>query len=250
MIPLSSADAETVDPSGEVADEAAEEVPTDGQRDALVAALADALGDGLVESYVDPGVDVWVRVTADAWVDAGRALRDRCGMSYFGYLSAIDWMPSPYGRDMDAQVDLTAEEDGAAGDDAGGDAAGGYETGVAGGQTRFQLLARVHDPVGHVGVTVKADLAGDAPEADSWIPVYPGADWHEREAWEMFGITFRDHPNQVHLYLPSHFEGNPLRKDYPLLARRVKPWPGIVDVELLPGDEAGEGDEAGDEDAS
>ena len=35
--------------------------------------------------------------------------------------------------------------------------------------------------------------------------------------------------------MPSHFEGNPLRKDYPLLARRVKPWPGIVDVELMPG---------------
>ena len=39
----------------------------------------------------------------------------------------------------------------------------------------------------------------------------------------------------MHIYLPSHFEGNPLRKDYPLLARRVKPWPGIVDVELMPG---------------
>ncbi len=243
MIPLSSADAETVD--AEATEEAAAEVASDEQRDALVAALADALGDGLVESHVEPGVDVWVRVTAEAWVDAARALRDRCGMAYFGYLSAIDWMPSPYGRDMDAQVDLTAG-DGA--DDAADEAAtGGYETGVAGGDTRFQLLARVHDPVGHVGITVKADLAGDRPEADSWIPVYPGADWHEREAWEMFGITFRDHPNQVHLYLPSHFEGNPLRKDYPLLARRVKPWPGIVDVELMPGeddeDEA-EGDES------
>ena len=241
MTPLSSADAETVDPSVEVA----EDVPVDEQRAALVAALADALGDGLVESHVDPGVDVWVRVTAGAWVDAARALRDRCGMAYFDFLSAIDWMPSPFGRDMDAQVDLTDGDDSA--DEA---ATGGYETGVAGGETRFQLLARVHDPVGHVGITVKADLAGDAPEADSWIPVYPGADWHEREAWEMFGITFRDHPNQVHLYLPSHFEGNPLRKDYPLLARRVKPWPGIVDVELMPGqeeDDAGDDGSEGDE---
>jgi len=239
VIPLSSADAETVDPSGEVA----EAPPVDEQRDALVAALADALGDALVDSHVVPGVDVWVRVTAGAWVDAARALRDRCGMTYFDFLSAIDWMPSPFGRDMDAQVDLTDGDDSA--DEA---ATGGYETGLAGGETRFQLLARVHDPVGHVGITVKADLAGDAPEADSWIPVYPGADWHEREAWEMFGITFRDHPNQVHLYLPSHFEGNPLRKDYPLLARRVKPWPGIVDVELMPGEDDADGDEAaGDE---
>ena len=227
-------------------DEAAEVTPTDEQRGALVAVLADTLGDGLVESHLEPGVDVWVRVTSDAWVDAGRVLRDRCGMAYFDFLSAIDWLPSPYGRDMDAQVDASLAESLSA--EEAGETVTTYETGVAGGETRFQLLARVHDPVGHVGITVKADLAGDAPEADSWIPVYPGADWHEREAWEMFGITFRDHPNQVHLYLPSHFEGNPLRKDYPLLARRVKPWPGIVDVELMPGEDDADGDEAeGDE---
>jgi NADH-quinone oxidoreductase subunit C len=155
-------------------------------------------------------------------------------MSYFNFLSAIDWMPSPYGRDMDAQVDLEPAVDAAPAE---------MGWGLTGGETRFQLLARVHDPVGHLGVSVKADLVGDRPEADSWIPVYPGANWHEREAWEMFGISFRGHPNQVHIYLPSHFEGNPLRKDYPLLARRVKPWPGIVDVELMPGGDDGDADD-------
>jgi len=44
-----------------------------------------------------------------------------------------------------------------------------------------------------------------------------------------------------HLYLPTGFEGHPLRKDYPLLSRVVKPWPGLVDVEAMPG---------GDEDAA
>jgi NADH-quinone oxidoreductase subunit C len=44
------------------------------------------------------------------------------------------------------------------------------------------------------------------------------------------------------MYLPTEFEGYPLRKDFPLLARLVKPWPGIVDVEPLPG----EGDESTD----
>ena len=215
-------------------DSEAEAPPVDERRDALVAALGAALGDGLVESHVVPGIDVCVRVTAEAWVDAARALRDRCAMSYFNFLSAIDWMPSPYGRDMDAQVDLEPAVDAAPAE---------MGWGLTGGETRFQLLARVHDPVGHLGVTVKADLVGDRPEADSWIPVYPGANWHEREAWEMFGISFRGHPNQVHIYLPSHFEGNPLRKDYPLLARRVKPWPGIVDVELMPGGDDGDADD-------
>ena len=47
----------------------------------------------------------------------------------------------------------------------------------------------------------------------------------------MFGIDFDGHPDLRNLYLPGEFEGHPLRKDFPLLARRVKPWPGIVDVE-------------------
>jgi NADH-quinone oxidoreductase subunit C len=50
----------------------------------------------------------------------------------------------------------------------------------------------------------------------------------------MYGFDFIGHPNLVHLYLPGEFEGFPLRKDFPLLAREVKPWPGLVDVELMP----------------
>ena len=46
------------------------------------------------------------------------------------------------------------------------------------------------------------------------------------------------HPSLRHLYLPAEFEGYPLRKDFPLLAREVKPWPGIVDVEPMPGEDA------------
>jgi NADH-quinone oxidoreductase subunit C len=50
----------------------------------------------------------------------------------------------------------------------------------------------------------------------------------------MFGFEFRGHPNLRHLYLPGQFEGFPLRKDFPLLSREVKPWPGLVDVEPMP----------------
>ncbi|MDP6480891.1 MAG: NADH-quinone oxidoreductase subunit C [Acidimicrobiales bacterium] len=207
----------------------------DPARDAIVASLADQLGDGLVASEVLAGTDVWVRVTTDSWLATATVLRDTCGMAYFNFLSAIDWMPSPFGRDMDAQVDLVGADESQVDPEP-------MTWGVTGGATRFQMIARVHDPVCHIGVTVKADLDADDPRVDSWMPVYPGADWHEREAWEMFGITIVGHPNLVNLYLPSQFEGNPLRKDYPLLARRVKPWPGIVDVEAMPGD--GDGDAA------
>ena len=60
---------------------------------------------------------------------------------------------------------------------------------------------------------------------------------------EMFGIDFKGHPDLRNMYLPMDFEGHPLRKDFPLLARLVKPWPGIVDVEPLPGDDTEEGAE-------
>ena len=56
----------------------------------------------------------------------------------------------------------------------------------------------------------------------------------------MFGISFAGHPDLRNMYLPTDFEGYPLRKDFPLLARIVKPWPGIVDVEPLPGDDEDE----------
>jgi NADH-quinone oxidoreductase subunit D len=53
----------------------------------------------------------------------------------------------------------------------------------------------------------------------------------------MFGITFVGHPTSPSSTCPGEFEGHPLRKDFPLLARHVKPWPGIVDVEPMPADE-------------
>ena len=99
---MSSPDTDTPVPDGAAAIEAP---PVDERRDALVAALGDARGEGLVEHHVAPGVDVWARVDAGAWVDAARTLRDRCAMTYFNFLSAIDWQPSPDGRDRDAQGD-------------------------------------------------------------------------------------------------------------------------------------------------
>jgi len=251
---LSSTDTPTDDSQTE--DAAA---PIDNARNDLVARLTAHLGDGLIESHVTPGDDLWVRVARDSWVEAAEFSRTDLGFAYFSFLSGIDWMPSPFGRDMDAQVDLQLEADET--DEAGtdkDDANDTVESGVAGGDTRFQVFARVNDVVNGLGITFKVDVPTSDLSVASWVGIYPGADWHERECWEMFGITFTDHPGLRHLYLPGEFEGNPLRKDYPLLARRMKPWPGIVDVEQMPeqepdGDmpaadsaEAGDNNEAGD----
>ena len=217
---LSSTDADTQEA------DALDAPAADAEVEALLARLRGALGDALISSDADRGL-LWVRVERDAWADLASHLRNHEGFSFFNFLSAIDWMPSPFGRDLDSDVDNVLDPP-----EPGEPAA--TETGVGGGDTRFQLLARVNDVTSGRSIIAKADLPTDDLRAPSWVPVYPGADWHEREAWEMFGIDFDGHPGLRHIYLPGEFEGHPLRKDYPLLARRVKPWPGLVDVELMP----------------
>ena len=108
--------------------------------------------------------------------------------------------------------------------------------GYAGGETRFQVFARVTNLDGALRRHAQGRRRPTTTSSvDSWIPVYAGANWHERETHEMFGIGFAGHNDLRNIYLPMEFEGHPLRKDFPLLARIVKPWPGIVDVEPLPG---------------
>jgi NADH-quinone oxidoreductase subunit C len=114
---------------------------------------------------------------------------------------------------------------------------------LAGGDTRFQVFARFASTRDHRGVTVKADLDDEAPSVPTISRIYAGADWHERETWEMYGFDFEGHPHLVHIYLPSGFEGFPLRRDFPLLAREVKPWPGLTNVEPIGGEAPADGAE-------
>ncbi len=211
-------------------DTSADEV-IDTARAALLEAITADLGDAVLGSHLMPGTDLWVRVSTDTWGDMAAYLRDRQRFRFFSWLSAIDWLPSPYGRSLDADVDNTLEGIAVA-------APGEVVPGYTGGDTRFQVIARVHNLSTNLGLTVKADVPDDTMSIGTWTGSYPGAEWHEREAWEMFGIHFGGHPGLRHLYLPGEFEGHPLRKDYPLLARLIKPWPGIVDVEPMPGAES------------
>lgn len=217
----------------------------DELREGLVARLSETLGDALVATEILPGKDLWARVRNDAWAEAAEAVRYTLGARYFCFLSAIDWMPSPYGRYLDAEVDTILNPPEPKEPEP-------IVHGVTGGDTRLQVFARVTNVREHWGITLKADVSSDDdPRIGTWTKVYAGADWHEREAWEMFGITFDGHPGLRHIYLPSEFEGHPLRKDFPLLARVVKPWPGIVDVEPFPdtGEEGGDAGESADEEA-
>ncbi len=219
----------------------AENQELDQARQHLIDVLRSELGDGLIETHIKPGLDVWVRVSPEAWVRAAEVCRDKLHMHYFGFLSAIDWLPSPFGKSEDG-ISRTGEEIKAI---SAANIAGGLEHGYCGGETRFQIIARFHSVTTHLGIHLKMDVPDNDLSAPSLVRVFAGANWHEREAHEMFGITFAGHPDMTNLYLPGDFVGHPLRKDFPLLAREVKPWPGLVDIEPMPGEpasDAGDGD--------
>jgi NADH-quinone oxidoreductase subunit C len=222
--------------------------PPDELREGMLAAFTEGLGDAVVGSHIIAGRELWVRVRREAWADAAELAKSKLACGFFDFLSAIDWMPSPWGRYEYAVLDAGLKQF---------DPTAPITTGYAGGDTRFQVFCRLANQrrpspegvVASASVILKADLPDDDHSIASLVPLFAGANWHERECWEMFGITFDGHPGLRHIYLPGAFEGHPLRKDFPLLARLVKPWPGIVDVEPMPAgpeDEAGEGETNGD----
>ncbi|HSJ27754.1 MAG TPA: NADH-quinone oxidoreductase subunit C [Acidimicrobiia bacterium] len=162
---------------------------------------------------------VKVAVARDRWKRSVQRARDDFGLVFFSWLSATHW-----------------SNEVAVGDPLGDPV-----------EERYELLCTIADLSEGRRVTLSADLDLADPRVESLVSVFPGADWHEREAHDMFGIVFDGHPGLEPLYLPNGFAGHPLRKTYPLLSREVKPWPGKVDVEPMPdaGDDADD-DDAGD----
>jgi NADH-quinone oxidoreductase subunit C len=65
-------------------------------------------------------------------------------------------------------------------------------------------------------VRLKVKLSGDEPVVESIMPVWPSANFFEREIFDLFGVRFLGHPNMRRILMPEDWEGNPLRKDYPV----------------------------------
>ena len=164
--------------------------------------VAEAVG-GTAEIQFDT---VKVRLAPENWVQAHVTARDQLDLVFFSWLSAIDWA-----NEVAAGDTLNEEV-----------------------EERIELMTALSDLTDGNLVVLSTDLPTANPAIPSLVGVYAGANWHEREAYEMFGIDFEGHPNLIHLYLPDSFVGNPLRKSFPLLSREVKPWPGTVDVEAMP----------------
>ncbi len=73
-------------------------------------------------------------------------------------------------------------------------------------------------------VRIKVPLQGEYPKADSITGIWPSANWYEREIFDMFGVTFTGHPNLRRILMPVHWDGNPLRKEYPARATEFGPY--------------------------
>lgn len=127
-------------------------------------------------------------VPVQSWVAAHEAVRDELGMAFFDWLTASD--------------ELTD----------------GFRV--------VSHIAGFRGPGSVEHMLLRTLVPRDAPRLPTLTGLYAGANWHERETFEMFGIEFEGHPNLVPLLLPDGFEGNPLRKEFVLASRVAKPWPG------------------------
>ena len=83
-------------------------------------------------------------------------------------------------------------------------------------EPRFEVVYHLHSIDKNQRLRVKCRVGGDAPEIDSVTGVWRSANWFEREVFDMFGVTFRNHPNLVRILMPLDWDGHPLRKDYPV----------------------------------
>ena len=154
-----------------------------------------------------------IKVDSTQWIETHEQLRDEFNLKFFSWLSAVDW-------DNDVSIGEAPKES------------------VT---PCFELITCLSDVENTNLVTVSTTIDKSEPQINSLVEIYEGANWHEREAYEMFGISFANHPNLEKLYLPDGYEGNPMLKSFELISREVKPWPGDVDVEGMPEDsESGE----------
>ncbi len=164
--------------------------------DEIATILRERLGDVILDSRVEFRTFT-LTVGPDVWFDVARVCRDEPSL-------AFDMFDCLFGVD--------AREDG------------------------FDVVAVLYSTSTGNRVALRTRCPGgrEAPTCPSITELYRGADWMERETWDMFGIEFEGHPGLApRLLTVENFEGWPLRKDFTLTARVAKAWPGVKEpVEL------------------
>ena len=147
-----------------------------------VASLRAALPNAL-QSVVEYAGETTLVVDPNTVVDVVRYLRDTQGLLYnfLSDISSVDYYPDYSQR-----------------------------------PGRFGVAYHLYSLIYNRRIRVKVYLDEDAPEVDTMTTLWPAANFLEREIYDLMGITFRGHPNMRRLLLADDWNGNPLRRDYPL----------------------------------
>jgi len=93
---------------------------------------------------------------------------------------------------------------------------------------RFMVVYNIYNIATHERLRVKAPVSEADARIDSVSGVWGTANWHERECWDLMGISFNNHPDLRRILMPADWEGHPLRKDYPLQGPDRAPYQGRI----------------------
>ncbi len=169
---------------------------------------------GLIE-VVEKHAETTLVVESASLIDAATWLRDDAGFNFLSDITAVDYLGW-------GEKGVSGYIGTAAGRDLNTPMTQGYQVMPLPKPQRFainyHLLSISERPR---RVRLQTWLADGQP-VQTVITVWPTADWHEREAFDLMGITFTDHPNLQRILLDDDWDGHPLRKDYPIGGEPVR----------------------------
>jgi NADH-quinone oxidoreductase subunit C len=148
------------------------------QQDPVAAALAARLGDAITGGHQDLG-ETALEIAPAHIVEVGQFLRDDQKFEQLSSVTCVDWHPR---------------------------------------EPRFEIVYHLRSYQRKLILRLKCRVAAEneAYAIDSLYPVWKSADWYEREIFDLFGVTFRNHPDLRRILMPENWQGHPLRKDYPV----------------------------------
>ncbi|MEW5745014.1 MAG: NADH-quinone oxidoreductase subunit C [Nitrospirota bacterium] len=98
-------------------------------------------------------------------------------------------------------------------------------------EPRFEVVYHLYSLRHKHMIRMKAEVPEEDCVIDSVVDIWAGANWHERECYDLFGVVFKGHPDMRRILLPEDWEGYPLRKDYPLKSDLGdREWKGLKEV--------------------
>ena len=191
-------------------------VASDVLEPALAARLREAFPQGVL-TVAQPRGEMTLELPHDAWFEAARALRDTFGFDQLMDLCGVDYLG--YGSDeWDTDVSSEGFSRGVEGKGPGRFVWGERPNGSIAPERRFAVVVHLLSVQHNARVRIRTFAPDDAvPAVASLVDIWPVANWFEREAFDLYGIVFDNHPDLRRILTDYGFVGHPFRKDFPLI---------------------------------